>query len=298
MNFGKPDSRFPEFIGLGEVEESSFIDVDFIYVTGSSSNHLYSNVNTMYSLMRADIRASIVFVDFGLDETPFAYLLKEMKIMNIIFRNHHSHGKLYYRKYDFSHFPDWFDISDEQIRGGYSWKVISYYDVLEETKRIVVWSDGGNQLPVTLDREMFRVHEFGLYSPYSGGSLQSWVHGKSLKFMGANRMLRKAMLGKGMCTGGYLFINYQNETVMNQVLFPLLECAYTRRCISPYGSSRKNHRQDQAILSLLVHSAKIQQSCDGSYNTRVRYHNECNTVETCASRRQFLLNELKYDANL
>lgn len=292
VNFGKPDPRFPSFLHLGVVEPSDLQEAGFIFVTGSSSNHLYSNVNTMYSLMRSDIRASIVFVDFGLDAAALTYLLQEMEVMHSLYEKHHSRGKLYYRKFDFSHFPAWFDISDEMIRGGYSWKVVSYFDVLQETRGIVVWSDGGNQLPVSIEKELWRVRTFGLYTPYSGGSLQSWMHGKSLQFLVNNKMFRKAMLGKGMCTGGYLFINYQNATVMNQVVFPLVQCAYTRRCISPNGSSRKNHRQDQSILTVLVHSAKIQQSCHGSYNTRVRYHQECDSIALCEPRKRQLLAEL------
>ena len=246
----------------------------------------------MYSLMRACIDVSIVFVDFGLDEPEFTYLVQEIKVMHSIYQKHNSPGKLYYRKFDFSHFPAWFDISNEQIRGGYSWKVISYYDVLLETKRMIVWSDGGNQLVPSIEKELHRARVFGLFSPYSGGSLQSWVHGKSLRFLGSNGMVRKIMTGKGMCTGGYLFVNYRNETVMKQVIQPLVECAYTRRCISPEGSSRKNHRQDQSILSVLIHSAKIPKSCQGSYNTKVRYHQECDSVELCRSRKEMLVNEL------
>lgn len=292
VNFGKSDSRFPAFIELGTIHESSFEKVDFIYVTGSSSNHLYSNVNTMYSLMRACIDASIVFVDFGLDEPAFSYLLQEMEVMHSIFQKHHSLGRLYYRKFDFSHFPAWFDITNEQIRGGYSWKVISYFDVLVETKRMIVWSDGGNQLVLSIEKELQRARTYGLFSPYSGGSLQSWVHGKSLRFLAYNGMVRKIMTGKGMCTGGYLFVNYRNETVMKNVIFPLVQCAYTRRCISPEGSSRKNHRQDQAILSVLIHSTKVPESCKGSYNTKVRYHQECDSVELCKPRKDMLVNQL------
>ena len=33
----------------------------------------------------------------------------------------------------------------------------------------------------------------------------------------------------------------------------LFDCSRTRACIAPLGSSRENHRQDQAALSALIH---------------------------------------------
>ena len=284
-NFGQPDARFPPFVRLGSVTDEAFGGSDHIYVTGSSANHLYSNINTMYSIITSDMNSSIVFVDYGLDNETLSELISEIKVMKSILDAHHSPALLYYRKFDFAHFPAWYDLLDRQVRGGYSWKVISYFDVLMESKRIVSWSDGGNLVSTNLKNEMYRVHTFGLYTPYSGDSLQQWLHGKSQRFLGANKMIRKIMLGKGMCTGGYLWINYNNETVMNDVIFPLVQCAYTRRCIAPIGSTRKNHRQDQAILTALVHSAKIPQCCQGWYKTYTQFHQDC-LPEICRNRRE------------
>lgn len=284
VNFGQRDPRFPAEVRFGEVEDASFQDVDFIFVTGSSTNHLYSNINTMYSLILTNSSASIVFVDFGLDDAALSVLVREMKVMLSIFKRE-SHAILYYRKFNFAHFPDWWSIHDVSIRGGYSWKVISYSDVLDESRRIVIWSDGGNRLPRRIDKELGRVREYGLFTPYSGGSLQSWMYPTASSFMVSHHMLRKMMLGKGMCTGGYLFINYVNDVVMEKIIEPLVECAYTRKCISPYGSSRKNHRQDQAILTALVHSARIPKSCSPAFNTGVRYRQECTSDEDCKGRR-------------
>lgn len=136
----------------------------------------------MYSIITSDMNSSIVFVDYGLDNVTLSELISEMKVMKTILDAHHSTALLYYRKFDFAHFPAWFDLSDRQVRGGYSWKVISYFDVLMETKRIVSWSDGGNIVSTNLKNEMYRVHMFGLYTPYSGDSLQQWLHGKSQRF--------------------------------------------------------------------------------------------------------------------
>src|SRR4029077_12521212 len=45
------------------------------------------------------------------------------------------------------------------------------------------------------------------------------------------------------------------ERLYQTVIAPWKACALDRDCIAPAGSSRRNHRQDQAVLSYLVHTA-------------------------------------------
>jgi hypothetical protein len=45
------------------------------------------------------------------------------------------------------------------------------------------------------------------------------------------------------------------ERLYTSVIAPWKACALDRDCIAPAGSSRQNHRQDQAVLSYLVHKA-------------------------------------------
>ena len=43
------------------------------------------------------------------------------------------------------------------------------------------------------------------------------------------------------------------DRVYHELIVPWKACAMTKDCIAPSGSSRRNHRQDQAALSCLVH---------------------------------------------
>ena len=293
VNYGKEDPRFPPYIGLGDVSDDSFNEDNLVVVTGSSENHLLANVNMMYSVIYTNCELPIVFVDFGLEEEGLDYLIRNMKIMHRIHLKLNSTAKLYYRKFDFSHFPEWVDINDREVRGAYTWKVVSYFDVLNQTKRMIVWSDGGNLWSHSILKDTNRMAEEGLYTPYSGDSLQRWVHGKSKNFLKSNNMVRKVFDGKGMCTGGYILVNYYNEKAMNDVIFPLLQCAYTRKCISPLNTSRKNHRQDQAILSALVHSAKISSSC-GRFPTTMGFHKDCHEKSKCITLRKKIIKTISH----
>lgn len=39
------------------------------------------------------------------------------------------------------------------------------------------------------------------------------------------------------------------------------DCALEKECISPEGSNRTNHRQDQSVLSILAHLNSLGKSC-------------------------------------
>ena len=59
---------------------------------------------------------------------------------------------------------------------------------------------------------------------------------------------------KRMCNGALVGFSKQG-TAYTQVLKPWVQCALDPECITPRGSSRMNHRQDQAGLSVLVDRA-------------------------------------------
>ena len=300
VDYGKPNPRLPPYIGTGDIEDDAFGEDNMIVVTGSSENHVLANVNMMYSVIYTNCHLSMVFVDFGLEEEGLAYLTKHMTRMHFMFQKLNSTAKLYYRKFNFANFPSWFNISDRSIRGGYSWKVVSYFDVLNQTKRIVVWSDGGNRWSHSIYRDTKHMSEDGFYSPYSGGVVQSWVHPKTQYFLITHHMIRKVYNGKGMCTGGYVFVNYRNAKAMHHIFFPLLQCAYTRRCISPYGTNRRNHRQDQAILTVLVHNSASHYACAQRYPTMTSFHRDCHEPTKCNSMQKGILKMIshRYDIPL
>ena len=70
--------------------------------------------------------------------------------------------------------------------------------------------------------------------------------------------------GRNGC-GGHLIVDWSNKTIMNRIIIPYRECSYTQKCISPRGSNRKNHRQDQAILSALIRDLGVTRSLNGKY---------------------------------
>ena len=48
-------------------------------------------------------------------------------------------------------------------------------------------------------------------------------------------------------------------------------CAYTHACLVPRGSNRRNHRQDQAIWSVLLNNLHLKYSSKLSYNHSAKF---------------------------
>eukprot|EP01084_Bolivina_argentea_P155807 271510_1 len=73
------------------------------------------------------------------------------------------------------------------------------------------------------------------------------------------------------------------------------DCAMVKACIAPQGSSRANHRQDQAALTLLfyqynnIYHFKMVKCCDGCYGAQQDIH--CNVKTMRADNKCELYNE-------
>ena len=292
VNYGEPNPFFPSFVGLGDVDVDSIGSSNLLVITGSSENHVYPNVNMMYSVIYTNCDLSMVFVDFGLEKEGLEYLRTHMIRMLEIHRRLNSTARLYYRKFNFANFPAWFDLSDPNLRGGYAWKVVSYFDILNQTKSQIMWSDAGNLWSHSIMKDLVHMQYDGIYTPSSGDALQRWVHYKSAGFLHSNHMVSKIFWGKAVCMGGYLYVNYRNPKVMNQVIFPLLQCSYTQKCITPRGTSRKNHRQDQSILSTLVQSIRPKYACNSGYGYALAIHQDCHEVDRCLAMKAKILDNI------
>ena len=130
--------------------------------------------------------------------------------------------------------------------------------MLEEKKGLVIWLDAGCELVDNLGRFRASVLQHGMHSPRSPGSIQKWTHPAMLNHFEVSdpQELDYRQISAGI--GGY---NYAHAGV-REMIFSWLECAMVKSCISPVGSSRSNHRQDQSILSILAYRFGHTESID------------------------------------
>jgi len=216
-----------------------------IVVTAASSNHAGALGYMLASLRR--LGARVECYDLGLTASEVAALPRW--------------DGLFYHKFDYASYPSHMDV--EVNAGEYAWKPAIVADVVERTRasaepRDVLWTDAGSYFD-SLDEIARRVQASdGLWVRTSSGTVGQWTHPGTLASLGVmadeyrDRANADATL-VGFATGHRS--PEIRERVYRDIVVPWRACAMNKECIAPAGSSRRNHRQDQAVLSCLVHRA-------------------------------------------
>jgi len=210
---------------------------NFIIVTGSDSLHYKNLKQLLSSIMIHEKKTKVLVFDLGLKNIEKNELRKKFKKIEI-------------RKFDYSRYPKYFNIKINA--GEYAWKPVIISNTLNEFKCSIFWMDAGNVVSSRLNTIRKILNLTGFYSPFSDGKIYTWTHFKTLKFLKAsNKIINKRNL-----SGGCVGVNYKFNNV-KKVINRWKDCSLIKDCIAPNGSNKKNHRQDQAVLSVLAHQANI-----------------------------------------
>ncbi|KAG0377880.1 hypothetical protein BGX24_005267, partial [Mortierella sp. AD032] len=116
---------------------------------------------------------------------------------------------------------------------------------------IVLWLDSGDRISLPFLRWLpsFLLQN-GMWSPQSQDDMLTWTHPGLLKYY--HDSLNNYSPGETNCNGAAMAFDVRNHTVRDGIMREWVQCARTKDCIAPEGSSRANHRQDQAALTYLV----------------------------------------------
>lgn len=247
----------------------------YLFMTGASGNHAAGSANCFLSVALYYPNSSLLYISFDSDGmTPFV-----MRLLSSIHSLHEkigSRARIYYRQYDFSHFPSWMHIKNiTSSRGGYSWKIISVNDAFVEWKSTVIWMDGGNYINDTrvMDEAFHYSIANGFYSPMEPTTVGKKTHKSMIDFMEKKGLISKHDM-KWASAAGTFFIVHQDSYIKRRFFPSLLFCIYTEACVSPIGSNRKNHLQDQSAITLLVHDYGFKYCGNPQYNAHPVYRQE------------------------
>jgi hypothetical protein len=208
-----------------------------VIVTGADSSHYKSLCQFLSSLFKHEPDIKAVVLDLGLTGHERYSLMGTFPSAEL-------------RLFNYSQYPDYLNIKVNA--GEYAWKPVILCDVLNEFKCCVCWMDAGNLVTRPLVWLRRIVNSVGMYSPNSSGVIVDWTHPKTLEFLKAtNNILHKQNLN-GACVAA----KYQSPKARDLVA-QWKKYALIKKCIAPSGSSRKNHRQDQAVLSVIAHQSGI-----------------------------------------
>lgn len=209
----------------------------FVMVTGADRTHFKSLCQFLSSLILFEPNISVIVFDLGLLKPQKENLLASFSSIEV-------------RTFDYGQYPAYFNITINA--GEYAWKPVILHEILEEYKVCVCWMDAGNVITGSLRSLQLITESIGMYSPRSCGVIADWTHPGTIDFLQASDDLLQKHNLNGACVAAC----YENLEA-RQLIKRWNDCALTRECIAPGGSNRRNHRQDQAALSVLAHQSGI-----------------------------------------
>jgi hypothetical protein len=219
-----------------------------IVVTAASSNHAGALRQMLESLRRLEARVECY--DIGLT-TGEARALPRW-------------DGFFYHRFDAAAYPAYMNTA--RNAGEYAWKPVIVAEVVERVRSSddpsdVLWADAGcyfHALQPMADRLR---KTRGLWVRPSAGVMREWTHPLMFEHLGVNpddygekRNADATLVGFAVGSAA----PSDGEAVYRNVIQPWRACALVKDCIAPPGSSRQNHRQDQAVLSYLVHRSGYQ----------------------------------------
>ena len=205
---------------------------DRVVATGASANHFKTLRNFLLNGLPG-YSGRVVAYDLGLtpeQHDSIATLSRQRDGVEL-------------RRFPFAAHP--FHVSQLQL---YAWKAIIVHDLLQEHAR-VLWMDSGNLAhPGAVDAAFAFIDEHGFFGVAGSTLVGSKTHPDTLARFAA----AAAAAARPFAIGG-AFGFARASAALAAVAAPLRACAAEAACFAPRGSSLENHRQDQSVLSALVH---------------------------------------------
>ena len=159
-----------------------------------------------------------------------------------------AHPWVTWQTFVYREFPSHVNMRVEA--GCYAWKPIIIRIVAHDIPGfVVVWVDSGARLVgglSALDDIFHQTEANGFYTASTHPSVGSWVYPATLKHLWPNHP--PEILGNMM--GCATVMGLPSDSLL---VDEFADCAMKSECICPKGSSRKNHRQDQSVLTVLIY---------------------------------------------
>ncbi len=213
-----------------------------LLVTGADHTHGASLRQMLASVGRHEPDLRVVVYDLGLTAWQRWRIGKRRQ--------------LEWRRFEFEQYPAYFDIKVNA--GEFAWKPVIIADLLEEAGEPVLWLDAGAVVTEPLTALRAAVRRCGFYSPRSSGTIVDWTHPKVLAYF---RLDADWARDKPNLRGGCVAFDPSFEAA-RELARRWRQGALVKECIAPEGSDRKNHRQDQALLTVLAHLAGLADASD------------------------------------
>lgn len=219
--------------------KKKFNTAEFKIITGSDSTHFNSLINLLKSIQRYERNIEVKIINLGMEKREIDFIYENFNFELVDFK--------------FDKYPKFFTQRDENEKlGSYAWKPVSIYNEFHSSNKNIIWLDAGCLITKNLKMLKNVILKNGFFSPKSSDNLEKWTHQTTLRYFKVSSKYYK----KRNISGGIVGLAKESEKI-DLLLSEWYESSLIEHVISPTGSSRKNHRQDQAILSILLHKYKL-----------------------------------------
>jgi hypothetical protein len=208
-------------------------------VSGASSNHYKSLLQFINSVYYNEPDCHLIIYDLGLTNE------ENIKVKESLSR--FSKNELHI--FDYSKYPSYYNIHINA--GEYAWKSAIIYEVSEtHPPGLILWCDSGNILQSPQNMLWFKLENRLIGSTTTDGNIKKWTHPLCLQYF--NIKENDEILFKENKNGAIIAFNNTNQ-IIKDFIKEWYTCCSTKECIAPEGSSRQNHRQDQAVFTILYY---------------------------------------------
>ena len=213
-------------------------DRELYIVTGADGTHARSLVQLLHSIALHERRIRVVVYDLGLTDVQRSAVYGAL-----------VNGTL--ERFRFEDYPSFFDIKVNA--GEYAWKPVIVAAEIAKSPSPVCWMDAGNQLHSRVHGIRTAVRRDGFYLPESRGSFRRWVHPDMMAELG---LPPDSFADRKNLNAACIAFDPARPLV-KELVRQWAACAERREVIAPDGSNRSNHRQDQALLTVLAYKLGV-----------------------------------------
>lgn len=222
-----------------------------VLVSGSSENHGNLLILMLYNVIKLNNKLCFVIWDLGLSKK------QRKKLFNLKENAEQAKNRniyVFYHLFIYSKYPSYFNININA--GNYAWKPVIIHDTYKLYKTTLFWLDAGCYVNGSLDSIYGYIERMKIWSISAGHSIKRFAYDSVLKLFNVSERIKELT----MCAAGVVGFLYPSH-FSQYILEMWRKCALQIDCIAPKGSNRKNHRQDQTALSIILYKNGYKYKC-------------------------------------
>ena len=201
-------------------------------ITAFDTSHYQSGIQLISSLRENTSNRDIFVFNLGLNEEQLKRIQVDFPSVTVC-------------DFQFDQFPAFFDI--KRNAGQYAWKASIISSFLDKDYEHLIWLDAGDKLIGDIFNIQKLIEKFGFFAVPTSNSIVELTHIRSILRLGIDIETCNQLQLSAAFIGFCLKQKHVLKLIKDWAFYSSLEDV-----ISPAGSNRSNHRQDQSLFNLLV----------------------------------------------